>query len=416
VTGTSGRRRFLILTQYFPPESGAAQVRLFNLARELMKLGHDVRVVTALPNYPRGEVFEGYRGRWTFHEQLDGIQVTRTWIYPATGRNALKRLLNYWSFSITSLFACLIGPRPDYLFVESPPIFLGCTGYVCARLRRVPFILNISDLWPESARALGIIRSGWILWLGDKMARFLYRRADRVSAQTDGLRSYIQKIRGGPVIPYYNGVDTSAFHRIPGVTMLWVRPDEVAFIFAGVFGYAQGLDTLVEAAALLRHRRDIVLLLVGDGPSKAAIVEHAARLGLDNMRFADMQPIENMPAFFSACRASIAPMRRSELFKATRPSKMFASMACETPVIFSGEGEAAQLLQENDCGVVVPPESPAALADAVKRLADDATLAQQLGRRARALVEQQFGWDRIVKAWLDELPAVAPAGGSRRRG
>jgi glycosyltransferase involved in cell wall biosynthesis len=409
---TTGRRRFLILTQYFPPESGAAQVRLFAFTRELHKRGHDVRVVTAMPNYPRGEVFPAYRGRRVVHETIDGIPVTRTWIYAATGRNAFKRLLNYWSFSFTSLFECLRGPKPDYLFVESPPVFLGATAYVASRLRRVPLVLNVSDLWPESARALGIIRSRSMLWLGEKMAEFLYRKAYRVSAQTEGLKAHIEKFAGrGRVILFYNGVDTSLFHRLSDASVDKVGRDEVAFIFAGVFGYAQDLDTVLDAAERLQGRRDIVFLFVGDGPSKAEVVESAARRRLDNVRFFDMQPIEAMPNLFSASRASIAPMHRSELFKSTRPSKIFPSLACETPVIFSGEGEAARLLEDNDCGVVVTPETPAELAAAITRLADDPELAQALGRRGRALVEREFGWDRIVDAWLEALPA--PVGAAR---
>jgi colanic acid biosynthesis glycosyl transferase WcaI len=413
-TVATGSRRFLILTQYFPPESGAAQVRLFAFARELRRRGHEVRVVTAMPNYPLGEVFPAYRGRRIVQEELDGIQITRTWIYAATGRNALKRLLNYWSFSITSLYACLRGPRPDYLFVESPPIFLGVTGYIFSRLRRVPLILNISDLWPESARALGIIRSGWMLWLAERMAAFLYRKAYRVSAQTEGLRSHIEQFVGeGKVMLFYNGVDTSLFHRINGAGVSGIGRDQVVFLFAGVFGYAQDLDTVLDAAELLRERRNIVFVLVGDGPSKAGIVESANKRGLENVRFFDMQPLEAMPALFSASRASIAPMRRSELFKSTRPSKIFPSMACETPVIFSGEGETAWLLEVSECGFVVPPETPAELAAAIARLTDEPELARTLGRNGRALVEREFGWDRIVDSWLNELSGAVGAGRSK---
>jgi glycosyltransferase involved in cell wall biosynthesis len=244
------------------------------------------------------------------------------------------------------------------------------------------------------------------------MAEFLYRKAYRVSAQTEGLQAHIEKFAGrGKVILFYNGVDTSLFHRLSDASVDKVGRDQVAFIFAGVFGYAQDLDTVLDAAERLQGRRDIVFLLVGDGPSKAGVVESAARRRLDNVRFLDMQPIEAMPNLFSASRASIAPMHRSELFKSTRPSKIFPSLACETPVIFSGEGEAARLLEDSDCGVVVTPETPAELAAAITRLADDPELARALGRRGRALVEREFGWDRIVDAWLEALPA--PVGAAR---
>ncbi|TMC72089.1 MAG: glycosyltransferase family 4 protein, partial [Chloroflexi bacterium] len=184
-------KRFLILTQHFPPEVGAAQIRLHAFGKQLQARGHEVRVVTAMPNYPRGEVFPEYRGKRVVREELDGLHVTRTWIRPATGRNVVKRLLGYWSFAISSVPACLREPKPDFIFVESPPLFLGCTAYVCSRLRRVPFILNVSDLWPASARELGIVRSKSLLWLGERLERFLYRTAYRITAQTDGIRAHI---------------------------------------------------------------------------------------------------------------------------------------------------------------------------------------------------------------------------------
>jgi colanic acid biosynthesis glycosyl transferase WcaI len=399
-------KRFLILTQHFPPEVGAAQIRLHAFAKQLQAHGHEVRVVTAMPNYPLGEVFAAYRGKKLVREKLDGLHVTRTWIHPATGRNVLKRLLSYWSFAISSLPACMSEPKPDFIFVESPPLFLGCTAYVCSRLRRVPFILNVSDLWPASARELGIVRSKTLLWFGEGLERFLYRKAHRITAQTDGIRAYIEAIVGaGKMMVLYNGVDTSDFK--PGVTasVPWVDPHEVAFLYAGTLGYAHCWDVILEAAALLRARSDIVFLLVGDGPEKARLVQQARLRNLENIRFVDRRPVTEMPGLFASCRATVVPMRKGELFKATRPSKIFPALACGSAVIFGGEGETAQLLLENHCGLVVPPENGGEFAAAVARLTDHPDEAREIGRRGRALVERQYGWDTLVGAWLQELSA-----------
>jgi glycosyltransferase involved in cell wall biosynthesis len=399
-------KRFLILTQHFPPEVGAAQNRLHAFAKQLQARGHEVRIVAAMPNYPRGEVFPEYRGMRIAREDLDGLPVTRTWIIPATGRNVIKRLLSYWSFAISSLPVCMREPRPDFIFVESPPLFLGCTAYVCSRLRRVRFILNVSDLWPESARALGIVRSGVLLWFGERLERFLYRKAYRITAQTDGIRSHIAAIVGAAkVMVLYNGVDTTAF--TPRVTAAapWVHPHELAFLYAGTFGYQHRWEVILEAAELLRSRPDIVFLMVGDGPEKARLVEQARVSHLDNIRFVERRPAAEMPALFASCRATVVPMRKGELFKGTRPSKIFPALACESPVIFSGEGESAQLLLQNRCGIVVPPENGPEFAAAVLRLADHPEEARELGRRGRALVERDYGWDTLVGAWLKELPA-----------
>ena len=399
-------KRFLILTQHFPPEVGAAQIRLHAFGKQLQARGHEVRVVTAMPNYPRGEVFPEYRGKRVVREELDGLHVTRTWIRPATGRNVVRRLLGYWSFAISSLPACLREPKPDFIFVESPPLFLGCTAYVCSRLRRVPFILNVSDLWPASARELGIVRSKSLLWLGERLERFLYRTAYRITAQTDGIRAHIAAVVGpGKVMTLYNGVDTSDFKPRNNTRPAWVAPHEQAFLYAGTLGYAHFWDAVLEAAELLRARPRIVFLLVGDGPEKARLVEAARLRNLENIRFVERRPVTEMPALFAACLATVVPLRKGELFKSTRPSKIFPALACESPVIFSGEGETAQLLLQNRCGIVVPPEDGPGLAEAVAHLADHPEEARELGRRGRALVEREYGWDTLVGAWLHELPA-----------
>jgi colanic acid biosynthesis glycosyl transferase WcaI len=399
-------QRFLILTQHYPPEVGAAQTRLHAFAKQLQAHGHEVRVVTAMPNYPRGEVFPEYRGKRIVREQFDGLHVTRTWIRPATGRNVVKRLLSYWSFAISSLPACMREPKPDFIFVESPPLFLGCTAYVCSRLRRVRFILNVADVWPGSARELGIVRSKLLLWFGERLERFLYRTAYRITVQTDGVRSYIGGIAGaGKVMVLYNGVDTSEFRPRANASVPWVEPNEIPFLFAGTLGYAHCWDVILEAAELLRSRRDIVFLLVGDGPEKARLVEQARNQKLENIRFVERRPASEMPVLFAACRATVIPLRTGELLKTTRPSKIFPALACESPVIFSGEGETARLLLENRCGIVVPPENGREFAEAVVRLADHPEEARELGRRGRVLVEREYGWDTLVGAWLRELPA-----------
>jgi glycosyltransferase involved in cell wall biosynthesis len=359
-----------------------------------------------MPNYPRGEVFPEYRGRWLVREDMDGLLVTRTWIYPATGRHVLKRLVSYFSFAISSLPVCMREPKPDYIFIESPPLFLGGTAYICSRLRGVKFILNVSDLWPASAKELGIVRSRSLLWFGERLERFLYRKAYRITAQTDGIRSHVAAIVGDEkVMLLYNGVDTSDFTPQASATVPWVHPHETAFLYAGTLGYAHCWDVILEAAEILRPRTDIVFLLVGDGPEKARLVEQSRIRKLDNIRFVERRPVIEMPALFASCRATVVPLRKGELFKGTRPSKIFPALACESAVIFSGEGESARLLLENRCGIVVPPENGTEFAAAVLRLADHPDEAHELGRRGRALVEREYGWDTLVGAWLQELPA-----------
>lgn len=394
--------RFLILTQYFPPEVGAPQVRLYAMAGELQRRGHEVRVVTAMPNYPRGKVFAGYAGRWRVDETAGTIPVTRTWIYPATGRGVLKRLLSYWSFTFSSLWACLRGPRPDYLFVESPPLFLGATAWLASRLRRAPYIFNVSDLWPESAIAMGIVTNRFLVAVAERLERFSYRHALKVCAVTEGIREKIATVPGSaPVLLLPNGVDVQAFRRIAGSSIPGVHAGEAVFLFAGTHGYAQGLDVIVEAARTLAARPGIRFVFAGDGPDKLRIVNLAR--GLDNVTFLDPLPVAEMPRLFSASRASIVPLRKLDLFKSARPSKIMSSLACETPVVYSGEGETVELIEKHGCGVTVPPECAEKLAEAVERLAGDPAAAREMGRRGRELVVAEYSWESIVGRWLGEM-------------
>lgn len=397
--------RILILTQYFPPEVGAAQVRLYSIAQELRRRGHDVRVVTAMPNYPSGRVQPGYRGRWLVREDMDGLPVVRTWIYPATGRNAIKRLASYWSFTLSAFRGCWAAGRADYVLVESPPLFLGLTGYAYARLRRSQLIFNVSDLWPASARELGIITNRALIAMADRLASFLYRHSDWVSAVTPGIA---EEIAGSDprarVVFLPNSVDVDLFRRVPdGAAPEWIQPGETAFIYAGTHGYVSGLDVIVDAAQSLADRRDIVLLLVGDGADKPRLQELVASRGLTNVRFVPPQPLQAMPALLSACRASIVPLRRAEFFRRTLPAKILPSLACETPVIHCGDGDAAKLIEEARCGLVVPPERGELLAEAILRLAADPAEARELGANGRRLVEERYPWSRAVESWLAQI-------------
>jgi colanic acid biosynthesis glycosyl transferase WcaI len=397
--------RFLILTQYFPPEVGAAQVRLFSIAKDLRRRGHEVTVVTALPNYPTGIIPAQYRNRWRVEEEIEGIPVTRMWLYPATGRNIGKRLLSYWSFTISAVFGCLSGPRPDVLLVESPPLFLGLSGLLGARLRGARAILNVSDLWPASARELGIITNPTLLWLSSRLEGFLYSAYDWVSAVTPGIRDAVLAVNPDAHLLFLpNGVDTDFFHRVAIDSVeQGFEPGKSVFVYAGTHGYVSAIDVILEAAGLLRDEPTISFVLVGDGSDKPRLEAMAREKQLGNVRFLPSRPVGEMPALFSASRASLVPLRSGEFFRRTLPAKMFPSLACATPVIHCGDGDAAALIKETGCGLVVKPDSPTELAEAVRTLAGDPGLARSLGDRGRQLVEERFGWRSSLDSWLETL-------------
>jgi glycosyltransferase involved in cell wall biosynthesis len=392
--------RFLIITQYYPPEVGAAQLRLAAVARELRRAGHEVEVVTALPNYPSGRFIASDRGRTWRREVIDNVQATRVWLYPAKG-TGVRRLASYLSFSATALVAALTVRRPDVVFVESPPLFLGATGWLVAKRFRSAFVLNVSDMWPDSVRALGVMRTGPWLRLAEGLEAWLYRHSSAVTAVTEGIRERLIERKGVPrsrVLVLPNGVDTEML-RLPaaGDEKPQARP---FFLFAGNHGYAQGLDVVLDAAKLAR---DIDFVLVGDGSDKARLQERAWAEGITNVQFRPAVPATSIPALYASATAGIASLLRSELMADARPAKLLAIMSCSRPVLYSGEGEGAELVRAADAGIVVRPQDPAALAEAATLLAENPGRAKVMGENGRAYVSRHLSWASLVGAWLDEL-------------
>jgi glycosyltransferase involved in cell wall biosynthesis len=405
------RPRWLILTQYYAPEIGAPQIRLRALARELRRRGIEVEVLTAFPNYPAGRIFPGYAGRLAMREEIDGVAVRRTWIYAATGKSAAVRLANYLSFTCSALGAALFGTRPDLLFVESQPLSLGAIAVLMKWLRGVPYVYNVPDLQIDVARQLGFMQSGVLLGLALGLENFFLRRSWKVSTVT---RRFIEHFRGRGLpadqITYLpNGADADFLApRPPSAELIdrfGVRGRKV-FLYVGTHAVYHGLDTLLDAAARLRDRDDLVFLMIGDGPERSRLIERSARMGLRNVLFGT-SPYEEMDRLYSIAWAGVATLRRMPVSEGMRLSKVFPSLSCGVPVVYSGSGEAADLLADRECGLVVEPENPAALAATLTRLADDPDLRCRLGSNGRALVETEYSWTAIVERWLRECGPVA---------
>ncbi|WP_407306591.1 glycosyltransferase family 4 protein [Desulfosporosinus sp. SB140] len=400
--------RILMLTQYFPPESGAAQVRLKEVAKGLQRNGHEVTVVTAFPNHPSGIIPPEYQGHWRMKDEVDGIPVWRTWIYPVQRGRFWKRLLNYFSFVFSSFWGLSKAGKQDTLFFESPPLFLGITALIYGWFTRTRIIMNISDLWPESAVALGLVNNRWMIGAAEWLEKLLYRRAWKISSQTEGIRSSLLK-RGVPehkVTFLPNGVNLDLFaprERDQALAlMLGIQEEDFVLIYAGTMGYAQGLESVIKTAELLREEPGICFLFVGDGTEKPMLEALVKEKGLDNVSFVEFQPVQKMPRYFSLASASIVPLKKNKLFEGARPSKMFPALGSAVPVIYSGEGEAAELVLSSGGGVVVEPENSEALAQAILELKSNPNR-REMGKRGRQFVQEHYAWTEIISRWLKEL-------------
>jgi colanic acid biosynthesis glycosyl transferase WcaI len=399
--------RFLILTQYYAPEIGATQIRLGAITKALMHLGHDVEVVTALPNYPSGKIFPGYQGRFACHERIGGAKVHRVWVYPASGAGG-KRLLNYLSFLLTSLTALWRKPRPDFLLVDSPPLFLSLPGLLAAKWWKAAMIFNVADLWPDEVREMGLIRDGVLLRLAEHLEAWTYRQAEKVSAVTEGIRSrLIQKgVPRQKILFLPNGADLELFRPRPvdvGLAQELGLVGKNIFLYAGGMGYAHGLDSFIQAAKLLSRHEEIFFIFIGSGPEKSKLQKRAQESGLKNVVFLDPAPPEYIARLYSLATAGLVSVRAFPSFNGFRSAKMFPAMASGVPLIYCGIGEGPDLVRASEAGMVIEPENAAALADAVLNLAKDTRLAKRLGNNGRKYMEENLDWNKLVKNWLGEL-------------
>jgi colanic acid biosynthesis glycosyl transferase WcaI len=403
--------RFIVLSQYYAPEIGATQTRLLSVVTILRSLGHDVQIVTAMPNHLLGRTFKKYRGKLLVRESYDGVPVIRVWIFAATGMGVL-RLLNYLSFTVTSVIGLLLCRKADYLFIDSPPLFLSLPGRLIGKLRGMRTIFNVADLWPDSARELGAFGNPMLFGLAESFERWTYRTHDVVCAVTHGIDRALKSEKGVPdrkVVFFPNGVDTTLFAPRQADEVLRERfggPDARVFLYSGTHGAAQGLENVIRAAALLRDTPAFFVFL-GDGHRKPALQAMATELGLTNVEFVDSQPLSEVPRYYSIAYASIVALIKRDLFKGSRPQKMFVSLATGVPIVYSGEGEAAKLITDNEAGLVVRPESAEEIAAACRSLMSDRELHDRLGANGRKLACNSYEWRKIVQKWLTDLEEAA---------
>lgn len=403
--------RILYLSQYFPPEVGATQTRAYEMAQGLIRAGHAVTMLTEVPNHPEGVIRPGYRGRLWVREELDGIEVLRVWVWTSPVKTLRTRLAFYLTFMVNATLAGLLLARGPYdlLYATSPPLFVGGAALALSFLRRIPMVFEVRDLWPESAVALGELKSPRSIRWATRLEERCYRQARRIVVVTEGIRRRLLE-RGLPeeklaLIP--NGANTELFRPQPEAGRM-IRErlglgDAFLVLYAGILGIAQGLEAVLEAAHLLRDRPEIRFLLVGDGPCKAELMRKKEELGLASVTFLDAQPREEMPAYFSAADVALVPLRRIDLFRSAVPSKMFDAWACGCPVLLGIDGEARAILERAQAGRYVEPENPGELASAVRELAAQRERCRELGANGRRFVEAHYSRQAQARALAELL-------------
>jgi len=395
---------------------GAPAARVSELSHHWAAAGHDVTVLTGFPNHPDGKLRPEYCKhfrRLVFREQVGLVNVVRSWLLPFPNRKAHERMLNYVSFCLSAGITGSFLSRPDVVIATSPQLLVGLSGWWVAKIKRVPFVLEVRDLWPESLAAVGAGNANSFLYrILHKVAGFLYRKASHIVVVTPAFRDHLIKHWRVPpekISVIQNGVETKLF--CPGASES-LRKDlsiENRFVvsYIGTVGMAHGLETMLEAAERLQNAApDVLFMLVGEGAARERIQAIAAAKELTNVRFLTQQPREKIPLYISASDVCLVLLKKSEVFDTVIPTKMLEFMSCAKPVVLGVGGQARRILEASRAGLCIEPESPDALCDAIERLRTQGYLRESLGQNGREHMLHNLSRERTAADYLNVLLGI----------
>jgi glycosyltransferase involved in cell wall biosynthesis len=403
----------LFLTDNFPPEVNAPASRTFEHCREWVKAGEKVTVITCAPNFPKGKVFVGYKNKLWQVEEMEGIRVIRVWTYITANAGFVRRTLDYISFMVAAIIASFFIRRVDVIIGTSPQFFTVCAANVVSFFKRKPWVFELRDIWPESIKAVGAMKESKVTKLLEKLELYLYRKADKIISVTHAFKTNLiaRGIDGNKIEVVTNGVDLTSYSRRSKDTELIYKHnlhDKFVAGYIGTHGLAHGLQTLLNAADLLRkhdHGKDIIILLLGDGAVKEALQQEAAERQLTNVLFVDSVPKQEVVRYWSLLDTSIIHLKKTPLFQSVIPSKMFECMAMGIPVLHGVAGESADIVRKENVGLVFESDNALALSNLLLELKQDIAILEELSANA---LKAAPNYDRKTLAlnMLDELRQV----------
>ncbi len=395
--------KILYITQYFYPEIGATSNRAFANAKYLSKQGHKVVVLTEMPNHPKGIIFDGYRRKLFVKEKLNGFDVMRVWVYATPNKNFITRLLFYFSFTFFGIiYGILNWKNFDAIYVTSPPLFVGLIGIFLKKLfPKTKFIFEVRDLWPDVAVALNELNNKKFIKLSQHLERKCYTLANKIVAVTKYFKDEIVKkgITSTKIDVVRNGTDIDSWGKSYNkkfVDILGYK-DKFIVIYAGNLGVAQGLETIIYAANEVKNQKDILFLFVGDGPIKKQLEQLKDSLKLNNVIFLPAVPSKEICKYLSIANCGIVPLKKSEVFLGTIPSKIFDYLSCELPALLGVDGEARKILEKSKGGLFFEPENHNDLIKNIIYLKDNPDIRKNMGKAGRQFIEKFYNRRSLAK-------------------
>lgn len=412
----------LIVTNYFAPEVGAAAVRLTRLAKGLHQRGHQVTVLTSLPHYPQGRIHGSHRGKAMVTTDLNGIRVVQTWLLATSSPRISRKLPSQISFMASALVFGLRIPRPDVILVEAQPIFTGIAGMLLALLKRRPYVLNVSDLWPDHLLSVGALTESHPVYrVARRVVNSAYRRAARIVAMSPRWAEAISAYTGGQeekITTIYNGVDLARFR--PGLDVAEFRRRHALgnakiISFVGTFSTQYDFDLMLSVAKHFDGREDVRILLIGQGSQDRKLRQQIG--SFSRLKWIPWLDHEEIPRAWNASWLTYWAVRDHPLFEGTIPAKFYEAMACGVPMIVAMKGVTAEIIKESGAGTTVPPGDRAGLVREIDKVLAQESLRRRYSEAARHYAQQHFDAERAIVEYERTLAAAAgqPARSARHR-
>lgn len=418
MTTASGKQpsmKITFLSHYFPPEGNAPATRTHAMCRRWVGAGHEVTVITSAPNVPNGIVYDGYKNRLHQTEEVDGIKVVRVWTYIAPNKGTVKRIANYVSYMLTASWFAFFQRRSDILIATSPQFFCGWAGVLVSRLKRIPFVLEIRDIWPESIITVEAMPNNRLIRFLEWLELRMYAAADHIVTVGEGYRQRLlgKGVPDDKMSIVNNGHDDAVFFprdKNPEIINSHSLEGKYVCAYVGTIGMACGLEVVIDAAAQLKAAgvQDIHFLLVGDGASRERLQQQTRERGLEAMiSWSGLQPKERIPEYLASADVCLVHLKKTDLFTTVLPSKIFEAAGMARPIINGVQGQAMEIVEAAGAGLLMEPESSEDLVAALLKLKGDPALAAKLGESGRAYVVKHFNRDALAKDYIQLLSEVA---------
>ena len=414
--------RILFLTHYFPPEVNAPATRTYEHAREWVKDENiEVTVITNNPNHPEGVLYEGYENRWFKKEVIDGIEVIRVKTYPVPNKGFFNRSINFSFYMLMAQVGSLFVDKPDVVIATSPQFLCVFSGYFVSLFKKVPFVFELRDLWPESIVAVGAMKRNFIIRFFEEVVLFLYKRSALIISLTDSFKEYLIKkgIDAEKITVIKNGVDLDNFKR----EKIYVEKCKKDFgvegkkviSYVGTLGMAHALDKVLDCAKNLETMKNLHFFIVGSGAEKGALEKKKERENIKNVTFVGQVSKEEVKKYYAISDIGLVTLKKDERFKSVIPSKIFEYMAMEIPIIISVAGETRQIVEESGGGIYVEPENIDQMTEALRFLIQKPEIIAEMGENARMYVERNFDRKELAQKQLDVLKSLVSTARRSRR-